>query len=117
MTIIDKADLGFADAGSWYTIVGAGGDLQEWVDGVEKLLAEKGIGKPTAWYQTSGKDVNEYARPTRNQDAFQEDLTFLMFPLDGLKVGKLAVFKLAMQDRWFDDITANMRGLADEEES
>lgn len=109
-TEIKKADLTAAEAGSFYTIVGTGGDPQEWVDGVEKLLAEKGIGKPVAWYQTTGLDINEHANPPQWQNAFQSDLSVLLFPLDGLAVGKLAMFKIAMQDRWFDDIVQNMRG-------
>lgn len=41
-------------------------------------------------------------------DPFRDDLTVLTFPLDGLHVGKLAMFKLTMEDRWFDDVTDNM---------
>lgn len=32
----------------------------------------------------------------------------LMFPLDGLNVGKLAMFKIRFGVRWFDDIVDNM---------
>ena len=31
----------------------------------------------------------------------------MAFPLDGLDVNKLAMFKLQMRDRWFDDIVDN----------
>lgn len=114
MATLKKADLTTAEDGSWYTIAGAGGDPQEWVEGVEQLLEDKGIGKPVAWYQCTGADVNEHAGDSvRPNDQFQEDLTFLLFPLEGLHVGKLAMFKLAMQDRWFDDIVQNMRGFAE----
>jgi len=109
MTELKQANLKEAEAGSFYTIVGAGGDPQEWVDGVEKLLAEEGIGKPVAWFSTTGEAVNNHANPPDPKDAFQPDLTFLLFPLDGLHVGKLAMFKLQMEDRWFDDIVDNMR--------
>ena len=45
---IAKANLQEAYNGSYYTILGAGGDLQEWVDGYNQMLAEEGIGKPKA---------------------------------------------------------------------
>lgn len=43
----------------------------------------------------------------KNNNEFKNDLKFLAFPLDGLNVGKLAMFKLKMGDRWSDDIIAN----------
>nr|AMP56814.1 hypothetical protein [uncultured bacterium] len=94
---------------SHYTILGAGGDLDEWVAGYNKLLTEQGIGTPTCWSQTTGENLNNYAA-THGEvtDLFQDDLTVLTFPLDGLHVGKLAMFKLTMEDRWFDDVTDNM---------
>ena len=41
-------------------------------------------------------------------DPFPADLTVLTFPLEGLHLGKLALFRLRMEDRWFDDIIDNM---------
>ena len=40
-------------------------------------------------------------------NAYPDDLTFLMFPLTGLNMGRLAIFKILMSDRWFDDIVDN----------
>lgn len=112
-TVLKKADLTAAKAGSWYTIIGAGGDLQEWVKGYEDLLKEEGIGKPVAWYKTTGGEVNAFAGgDVESCDQFKKSLVFLFFPLDGLHVGKLALFKLRMQDRWFDDIIDNMRAFS-----
>lgn len=109
---IQKADLGAAKNGSYYTVVGCGGDLQEWVTGIESALADAEIGNPTAWFQTTGAEVNAFAATfhgrIRCADKFQDDLTILMFPLDGLNVGRLAMFRLQMEDRWFDDIIGNM---------
>lgn len=102
-------DLSKAEQGSYYTILGAGGDLKDWVEGVNKLLNEKGIGTPVAWYQTNGGAMNAYAQPTNAEDRFPSDLTVLMFPLDGLDVGRLAILKIQMQDRWFDDVVQNVR--------
>jgi len=39
-------DLRQAEDGSFYTISGCGGDLQEWVDGYNGWLDEAGIGTP-----------------------------------------------------------------------
>ena len=98
--------LQLAYEGSYYTITGCGGDLNEWKAGYEKMLADEGIGKPIKWIDFTGKDMNEIYNLTDN-NAYPEDLHFLAFPLDGLEVGKLAIFKLTMQDRWFDDIVDN----------
>lgn len=115
MSIKKLTDLGEAAEGSYYTILGTGGDLDEWVEGYEKLLADEGIGKPIQWYQTTGAAINKHkvrafgGGRLHENDGFQDDLAALLFPLDGLDVGKLAIFKLQMRDRWFDDVIDNMR--------
>ena len=100
---------------SYYTILGAGGDLKEWVDGYERLMEKEGIGKPVAWYTCKGREINERFGFV-GDNAFQNDLTCLFFPLDELHVGKLAMFKLRMGDRWFDDIVQNTLSRQNEEE-
>lgn len=112
---IAAADLSAARAGSFYTILGAGGDLSEWTGGYDKLLVDEKIGKPVGWFQTTGAAVNahraaELDDEVAKNDKFPADLTILMFPLDGLDVGRLAMFKIRMQDRWFDDVLDNMDG-------
>lgn len=114
MRTLTAADLHEAQAGSYYTIRGAGGPLHEYIEAVETFLADAEIGKPQEWFTTTGLEVNEYARLTKrgeivSVDKFPSDLTFLMFPLDGLQVGRLAVLRLQMQDVWFDDMIDNMR--------
>ena len=103
---IRKVNLQEAYKGSYYTILGAGGDLQEWVAGYEEMLAENEIGKPTAWFYAKGAQVNKEFGLT-GREAFKDRLTILFFPLDDLDIGKLAIFKLRMGDRWFDDIIDN----------
>jgi len=93
-------------AGSFYTIIGAGGDLSEWVNGYNDLLKEQGIGTPKQWYTFNGSHINS-AYDLEGTVAYKSDLPFLAFPLDGLDVGKLAIFRLRMEDKWFDDIVAN----------
>lgn len=93
-------------AGSWYTITGVGGDEQEFKDGYQDLLTKAGIGTIREWVAFTGDEMNRYYGLT-DTNAYPYDLHFLAFPLDGMDVGKLAMFKLQMQDRWFDDIVAN----------
>ena len=92
--------------GSYYTIVGCAGDLDEWIAGYRELLGDRGIGKPEKFITFNGKDMNEVYGLTGN-NAYNDELTFLMFRLDGLVVPKLASFRLMAQDRWFDDIVDN----------
>lgn len=92
--------------GSYYTIIGCGGDLEEWKKGYTNLLQEKEIGTIKEWVTFKGADVNSKYKLT-GDNRFKDDLTFLAFPLDGLDVSKLALFKLEMNDRWFDDIISN----------
>lgn len=94
--------------GSYYTIVGCGGSLDDWKDGYTKMLNENGIGTPTEWISFTGRDMNEVYGLT-GDNAYKDDLHFLAFPLDGLDVGRLAIFKLVCGDRWFDDIVDNNR--------
>ena len=91
---------------SWYTITGVGGDLQEWKDGYTRLLKLQGIGTPREFHTFTGRDYNEAFRTT-GTNRYPDDILFLTFPLDGLDVAKLSMFKLQMQDRWFDDIVDN----------
>lgn len=109
-----NADLKKAKTGSWYFIAGAGGPVSEWVQGYNDLLEKEGIGRPAEWFRTTGAAVNEYVTdllgtPVHPQDRFPLDLGCLLFPLDGLDAGRLALFKIRMGDRWFDDVVANMR--------
>lgn len=100
--------------GSMYTIIGCGGAISEWVEGYEKLLQKEGIGTPKSWFSFKGKDVNEFSG-AEGDDKFKNDLNFLAFELNGLNVSKLAMFKLIMRDRWFDDIIDNIRGYSEDE--
>jgi len=107
ITKLEAEDLNRAEEGSFYTISGAGGDLNDWVEGIQGLLDEREIGTVREWATCFGGDVNRYAGETK--DPFPADLVVLMFSLDGLDIGKLAMLKLQLQDRWFDDIVQNMR--------
>lgn len=110
----DVADLKAAYEGSYYFIAGTGDPLEEWITGYEGLLKEQEIGTPKQWLKTNGATINGFAAQKKggliaSDDQFQGDLTCLLFPLDGLHGGRLAMFKIQMQDRWFDDVIQNMR--------
>lgn len=114
-TVIREADLQAAFDGSWFTILGAGGDLQEWVDGMERYMKHGLIGTPTAWFKTTGAEVNEFMGVREGPHAFQDDLVMLLVPIDGLHVGRLAILKIEMNARWFDDIVDNARAASRDE--
>lgn len=117
----EKTDmLKAAYNGSYYTITGVGGKRDEWINGYNKLMKEQGIGEVPAenWIEFSGQDMNVIYHLKGNV-RYPNNLCFLAFPIDGLNVNKLAMFKLEMQDRWFDDIVENNKwhnGDYDEEE-
>ena len=79
---------------------GCGGDLQEWVDGINEMLTENGI------LQNENRFEKAY---TFNN----ENLTCLLFPFDGvqLDVGKLAVWRLETRETfgstWLTDYVDN----------
>ena len=70
------------------------------------MLDREGIGTIKEWESFKGKEMNNEFHLT-GSNAYQNDLTFLAFSLEGLDIGKLAIFKLQMGDRWFDDIVDN----------
>jgi hypothetical protein len=90
---------------SAYTITGAGGDLNEWIKGYTKILNDNNVGTPKEWYTFNGELMNTTYKLKR--DNYNPTLTFLSFSLDGLDVGKLAMIKLKLGDRWLDDIVDN----------
>lgn len=102
-----EAVFNAAYEGSYYTILGCGGDLNEWAAKYCELLEEYGIGTPKEFFAFEGADMNEAYGLTGN-NAYKDELHCLMFPLDGL-ADNLAMFKLGMGDRWFDDIVDNNR--------
>ncbi len=79
---------------------GCGGDLQEWVDGINDMLTESGI------LQNESKFEKAYAFNNEN-------ITCLLFPFDGvqLDVGKLAMWRLETRETfgstWLTDYVDN----------
>ena len=83
---------------------GCGGDPQEWLDGINQILADVGILKKGAKFEEAY--------------TFQhDDLTCLLFPFKenmGLDMGKLAVWRLATHSTfggtWLSDYVPNRLG-------
>lgn len=82
---------------------GCGGDLQEWVDGVNDMLTESGILRNGSRFEKAYTFKNE-------------GLTCLLFPFDGVKldVGKLAMWRLETRETfgsmWLPDYVPNNLG-------
>ena len=97
--------------GSYYTIIGVA-DENEYKEGYQKIFDEQKIGKIKEWYSFTGKEFNDYYEPV-GTGRFRDGVHFLAFPLDGLNVNKLAILKLQLGDRWFDDIVDNLKNKKD----
>ena len=97
--------------GSYYTIIGVA-DEKEYKEGYQKIFDEQKIGKIKKWYSFTGKEFNDYYEPV-GTDRFRDGVHFLAFPLESLNVNKLAILKLQLGDRWFDDIVNNLKSRKD----
>ena len=82
---------------------GCGGDLQEWVDGINEMLTESGILRNGSRFEKAYTFKNE-------------GLTCLLFPFDNvqLDVGKLAIWRLETRETfgstWLSDYVPNNLG-------
>lgn len=100
---ITTDDLRRMDDKDGLILQGCGGDLKEWVDGINDLLTEAGILKGGSKFE----DVS----------AFQYDgMTCLLYPFEGvdLNIGKLAMWRLQTHENfggtWLSDFVPNRLG-------
>ena len=100
---ITTEDLRRMDGQEGLILQGCGGDLQEWVDGINGLLTEAGILLDSSRFESVF--------------VFQhQELTNLLFPFDGVKldVGKLAMWRLQTYGQfvgtWLSDYVPNQLG-------
>ena len=100
---ITTDDLRRMDGQEGLILQGCGGDLQEWVDGINGLLTEAGILLDGSQFESVS--------------VFQhQGLTNLLFPFDGVKldVGKLAMWRLQTYGQfvgtWLSDYVPNQLG-------
>lgn len=111
-TVLIKAteqDIEELRSKSAFTFIGAGGNLNDWMIGINDILKQHLINQVSKFYTWNGKLMNDMYGLTQN-NAYQDDITFLAFditeiPID--QIGKLSMLKLAMSARWLDDIVAN----------
>ncbi len=82
---------------------GCGGNLREWVDGINEMLTEEGILRNGSKFE--------------NCASFEHDgLTCLLFPFEGVNVdmGRLAIWRLKTHDSfggtWLSDYVPNRLG-------
>ena len=102
--LLDKAYKG-----SYLTVIGAGGSIEDWKEGLQSMFDREKIGKVSEWIVFNGTDMNTKYK-LKGSKAYPGDLTFLACPLDGLDVGKLAMFRLRFDPnsmKWFSDIVDN----------
>ena len=98
-------DVSFGDMyrGKFYTITGAGGEVNDWIEGYTKELISSKIGRPKYWVRFTGKDLNT-AYDLEPRKKYQDEMVFLAFPLDGLNIEDLTKYKFQAGDRFFNDI-------------
>ena len=84
-------------------VMGAGGDPQEWIDGILKLLKEEGIAKPDATFgETFLLDGNVMGEEGRT------DLVLLFNTPSGFEIGKLAMWRIKFGSAsWASDFIVN----------
>lgn len=103
ITTITTEDLRRMDDKEGLILLGCGGDLQEWLDGINEMLADAGILQNGSRFE--------------NIRSFQyEGLTCLLYPFEGvnLNIGKLAMWRLQthanLGGTWLSDFVPNRLG-------
>lgn len=103
ISTITTDDLRCMESQEGLILMGCGGDLQEWVDGINEMFTESEILKGGSRFE----DVS----------AFQYDgMTCLLYPFEGvnLDIGKLAMWRLQTHENfggtWLSDFVPNRLG-------
>lgn len=100
---ITTGDLRRMDGKEGLVLQWCGGDLQEWLDGINEMFTEAGLLKNG----TKFEDISAFEH---------DDLTCLLYPFEGveLEMGKLAVWRLQTHDTfggtWLSDYVPNRLG-------
>ena len=85
--------------GDYLILQGCGGDLQEWIDGIKEMFIEQ---KVIEKQDFQFKEVYSF---------INKDATNMLFGLDGLNVGRLAIVRLGMTEQfgamWLSDYKDN----------
>ena len=103
ITTITTEDLRRMEGKEGLILQGCGGDLKEWVDGINDMLTEAGILKDGSKFE----DVSTFQ---------YGELTCLLYPFEDVKldIGKLAVWRLQTHadfgGTWLSDFVPNRLG-------
>ena len=103
ITTITTEDLRRMEEKEGLILQGCGGDLKEWVDGINDMLTEAGILKEGSRFG----DVSTFQ---------YGELTCLLFPFEDVKleIGKLAMWRLQTHEdfggTWLSDFVSNRLG-------
>ena len=102
-----KQDIEALRNKSAFTFIDIGGNLNEWMVGINDVLKQHSINQVSKFYTWNGKLMNDVYELT---NTYKDDITFLAFditeiPMD--QIGKLSMLKLAIGARWLDDIVDN----------
>lgn len=97
----DAFDTAYESA--YCTICGAGGNLDEWKDGIQSRLDAEKAGTIKDWSTFKGADMNKKYR-LKGSKAYPDDFTFLLFSREGLDPEKLERFKENFGLKGFNDI-------------
>ena len=110
ITTISTEELRTMEDQEGLVLQGCGGDLQEWVEGINGLLIEAGILLEGSKFE--------------NVSSFQHgELTNLLFPFEGVKLdmGKLAMWRLQTHNQfggtWLSDYVPNRLGGFEKEQA
>lgn len=84
-------------------ILGAGGEISEWAEGIANMLHELGISETPNVFSSYGVITGNVAGSQARTDAY-----FLFNPENKLNVGKLSMWRLQFGDcSWLDDFINN----------
>ncbi len=103
ITSINTEQLRRMNNSEGLVIQGCGGDLQEWVDGINEMLTESGILRNESRFEKAYTFKNE-------------GLTCLLFPFDDVQpdIGRLAIWRLETREyfgsTWLSDYVPNNLG-------
>lgn len=103
ITNITSDDLRRMNEKEGLVLLGCGGDLQEWVDGINEMLTKDGILLNSSKF----KDCKSF---------IYNDMTCLLFPFDDveLDIGKFAIWRLKTYESfagtWLSDFVPNNLG-------
>lgn len=103
ITIINTEQLRRMNNSEGLIIQGCGGDLQEWVDGINDMLTESDILRNGSRFEKAYTFKNE-------------GLTCLLFPFDDIQldIGRLAIWRLETRENfgstWLSDYVPNNLG-------